>query len=1380
MFLREYKCIKQKLILGIISCIISPIYPTPIQFQHLTIEDGLSNNYVHCFYEDNNGFLWIGTSLGLNRYDGHSVTTIQINSRDDEGTTINQIYDITQDEKLDIWCSSLGEIFRYSYRTGKITKYDIHEMTGLENLYIYAIERKGSLTYLGTNKGIYVLDLNIMKTYKLFMESDRIGEVRSILVNSDGYIWFSGAEYIYKYHLASGTYSTYQTARSTKYKQDEIAVKIEKDIYGQIWFGAPSGIYKYQMDKDTILLSYPLEGNINFQVDPPYIWIASWTNGLIRYNIETKESISYHCTGKQSNELSCNTLTNIYIDKKRTIWIGTGGKGIDIIQQQPKIFSKYVPNNVNGMSSAQIRDVYIDSKQNIWIGTYLGLNKYNPETETFTPIYSAHNIDNTNPIKDIVITICEDNDGKLWVGTLGGLQILNKNTNSLESFSTLPKDDILRNNQIWALYKDSKGWIWIGTRSGVFHLDPETKEYHTYFFGPDISPSTPNENSSTCFLEYDNNIWIGTKNGVVRINSDKTISMFRTSQYNLSSFNINNIFKDKKDNIWLCTNKGLAKYISDEEGFEMLLASSDYNNADFIQMQQDGDGLLWIVTTKQLIVYDPEQGSAPNVSYIYQTKDQTTMPCGFIITEEQKAYVGSPNGLIFFNINELKNDNNLSVIHLSKFLLFNTEQIPLSPDSPLKEHIDYTQQIDLTYRQNSFSFEYTAINLSHSYPFQYSYQLEGYDKDWINAGSNTIANYTQIPPGKYKFKVRLSGSLLSSNPDIKEVAIHIHPPIYATWWAFACYGIAFILLMYAFRKYSIIDIKEKNELQINRLKKENAEALYNMKVKFFMNTSHEFRTPLTLISGPLQRLLGEEHDSEKLKMLLLIQKNTNKLLELVNQLLEFRKTETGTRKLKVKENDIIYHTSEIIASFEELAERQAIQLEMKTMFEHLNVWFDSDMYERILFNLLSNSFKHTPAGGRISIYITLTEKEVETTNKTFDLLYRFSNKQKSYVKIVVEDTGAGIPQKDLEHIFDRFYQIQDNSPGTGIGLSLAKNLVELHHGSIEVESVENVITRFAVFLPMGNEHFKAEDLAKTDQTTDSDETYTVQLKPVNYNTIISHVYDEPDENNLLQNMRKESNKPTVLIVEDNPDIIVWLRSTLQEQYIIYAANNGKTGLQKTLKLIPDIILCDINMPVMNGIQLTQELKKNQLTAHIPIIMLTALNSNEYMLEGLNYGADDYITKPFDVNILNLKIRNLLTTLQHSNEKNASEIIFNEFAPKNIESDDEFMEKLNRFLKANIANAEIDVDEIVQQLAISRSNLYRKLKAITGMSIKRYVLTYRMSCAQKLLQNPNIRISEVMNSVGITNRAYFIKIFKELYEITPSEYQERFTKGDIKV
>ncbi len=1368
--------------LSIISCIVTfPLYPDSIQFQHLSTENGLSNNYIHCFYEDHNGYLWIGTSLGLNRYDGNSVTNIQVNDRNDDVATINQIYDIAQDEENNIWCSSFGEIFCYSYRTSKITRYDIHELTALDNLHIYAIDCQNNLIYLGTNKGIYVLDLNIMKTYKLFMESDHIGEVRSILINDDGYIWFSGSENIYKYHLVSGTYSTYQTARSTKYKQDETAVKIQKDTYGQIWFGAPSGIYKYQAGTDTIVFCYPLEGNINFQVEYPYIWIASWTNGLIRYNMDTGKSDYFNCTGKTENELSCNTLTSIYIDHKRTIWIGTGDKGIDIIQQQPQILHDYTPTNANGMSSAQIRDVYMDSNKNIWIGTYLGLNKYDAETETFTPIYSSGNINNKNPIKDIVITICEDNNGKLWVGTLGGLQILDKTNNCLEQFSMLTKDDILRNNQIWSLYKDTNGWLWIGTRSGIFHLDPQTNNYHTYFFGPDITPSTPNENSGTCFLEDNGNIWIGTKNGVVRINADKTISMFTNSQHSLSSYSINTIFKDKKGNIWFCTNKGLAKFVSDEKGFELRLASNNFNNADFVQMQQDIDGLLWIVTSKQLLIYNPELPCSETscATYMYQLKDHTNMPCGFIITDEQKAYLGTPGGLLYMDIKGLKNNCDESIMHLSRFLLFNTEQVPLMPESPLTENIDYTHHINLTYHQNSFSFEYIALNLSHIYPFQYSYQLEGYDRNWIYAGNNTTAVYTQIPPGKYKFKVCLSNTLLSEKPVIKEITIRIHPPVYATWWAFTGYGIVFILLLYAFRRYSIIDIKEKNELQINLLKKENAEALYNMKVKFFMNTSHEFRTPLTLINGPLQRLLKEEHESEKLKMLLLIQKNTNKLLELVNQLLEFRKTETGTRKLKVKENDIIYHTSEIIASFEELAERQAIQLEMKTTFEHLNVWFDSDMYERILFNLLSNSFKHTPTGGRISIYITLTEKDAETTGKTFDLFAKSEKRQKSFVKIVVEDTGAGIPQKDIGHIFDRFYQIQDNSPGTGIGLSLAKNLVELHHGYIEVESEENVITRFAVLLPMGKEHFEPKDL-ETSQNTDCTDTYTVHLTPVNYNNSTANVYDDLDKNNLMQNMHKESDKPIVLIVEDNPDIIIWLRATLQEQYVIYAANNGKTGLQKTLKIMPDIILCDINMPVMNGIQLTQELKKNQLTAHIPIIMLTALNSNEYMVEGLNYGADDYITKPFDINVLNLKIRNLLLTLRHSNQKNASEMIFNEFAPKNIESNDEFMEKLDKFLKTNMANSDMDVDEIVQQLAISRSNLYRKIKTMTGMSIKRYVLTYRMSCAQKLLQNPDIRISEVMNSVGICNRAYFIKTFKDLYGITPSDYQERFMKGDIKI
>ncbi|MCD4683699.1 MAG: response regulator, partial [Bacteroidales bacterium] len=717
-------------------------------------------------------------------------------------------------------------------------------------------------------------------------------------------------------------------------------------------------------------------------------------------------------------------------------------------------------------------------------------------------------------------------------------------------------------------------------------------------------------------------------------------------------------------------------------------------------------------------------------------------------------------GYFSFHPDSLYENREPPPVVITRFLVRNKE---MNPDSSIL----FKKQIRLDYDQNFFSFEFATLDYFDPQKNEYAYMLEGLDDNWTYSGNQRIARYTKVPPGSYVFRVKGSNNDGYWNEAGASIAITILPPPWKTWWAYTIYGIFFIGLIVAWRRYDLKRQRLKQDLEIEHVEAEKLKELDTMKSRFFANISHEFRTPLTLILGPLHRVFSKTSDEETKQDLNIMQRNARRLQTLINQLLSLSKLESGKMKLLAKEENIVALVNGYIQSFESLAKQKKIDLTFNSTEENIQLFVDKDKIEKILYNLLSNAFKFTGAGGRIEVEITpLPPSRGDTLPTTFS---PFEGGQRG-VKISISDTGRSIPQEKLEHIFDRFYQADDSfskdQEGTGIGLALTKELVELHHGSITVESHEGKGTKFTIYFPLGSEHLKPEEIV---DSIEPDE----MIEPAEH--IIQFTESNSQELTTDDDGEKDT-KPLLLIVEDNDDLRSYIRSYLIKDYQISEASDGEMGFEKSIEKIPDLVVSDVMMPKMDGFELCKKLKTDERTSHIPVILLTARAGKESKMEGLEIGADDFITKPFDVDELLIRIKNLIkqrNELQDQFLKNAEKIGLSQLmglpASGITSMDQKFLKRAVDTVEEHLDDFEFSVDQFTNEMAVSQMQLYRKLKALVNFSANEFIRSIRLSHAAQLIKKKSDNIAQISYAVGFNNPSYFAECFKKQFGVSPSEY-----------
>lgn len=1338
----------------------------------------LSNSLINAVYQDRKGFIWIATENGLNKFDGTRFSIYRHNATDSTSLKNNYVRTLFEDSRGNFWIGCINGLQRYDRATDNFHELFISRKDGRKNPHITSIieRRNGDLWIATSGQGAISLKKNSNPaSFHIETElTDRIGSnyLNVIFEDSRQNLWIATEEKgLYRYSPESKELKSYKAPYHIA--GDDVSAICE-DAHGQIFVGTLTkglfrlssrqegnfepvlyqnrmnlnirtliidtrgkliigtdgeGVKEYQPQQDIIVDSEINAGPFDFSKSKVHsliedkdhnLWLGIFQKGLILVPGISNKFDYYGYKSIHNNTIGSSCVMAIHTDEQATIWIGTDNDGLYAINDQGKQLRHYTHQAGNPQSvPGTILCLYEDSNQELWLGSYFdGLARMNKQTGTCQDATSLLQ-GNLNAGKPKVSCIIEDKNKNLWVGTYGsGLYKINLPTQHVTYYeSTRNENDDwsinrLPNDWISYLLEDKEGMIWIGTYKGLAVLNPQTDNFINYKKQNNLLPGYV----VYSLLESSNGeIWAGTSEGLVCLNKDRLTPVLFTTADGLPSDIICGLAEDEKKNIWISTHQGISKLNPPEKKFINYYA---------------GDGL---------------QGNEFTRTAVFKDK-------------RGKIFFGGTNGVTAFypqDITEIKKEMNVLITG------FHVANRPVKKGDKSGNNVITdtavmdTEQFTLAYNENTFSIDLSVLEFSNPDRISYQYKIKELGDEWISTqpGTNRVT-YSSLKPGKYTFSVQARDHNNFSN--IRTVTIAITPPWYQTWWAKVIWGCLGALLIYALTMYILSRIRHRQEV----MRQKHMEQINEAKLQFFINISHEIRTPMTLIISPLEKLLAEH--SEKQPVYLMIYRNAQRILRLINQLMDIRKLDKGQMHLKFRETDIVGFINDLMQTFNYQAQKKNITFTFEKELEgadSLKVWIDLNNFDKVLMNVLSNAFKYTHEGGNIEVSLKTGHNDA------------YRGALKDYFEIDITDNGIGIDKNKIEQIFERFYQIDNDMTqsnfGTGIGLHLSRSLVELHHGIIKAENREDGQgTRFVIRLPLGSNHLKAEELENPEETG-SEPTISQLPKDSIYET---------EEENKTNEYRKPKAKTRyrVLIVEDDEEIRRYIRSELDSDFRIYECTNGREGLETILKEKPDLVISDVMMPEMDGITLCRKIKQNININHIPIILLTAKSKAEDQIEGLEIGADAYIVKPFNTELLRTTISNLIANRERLRGKLVGEQQVEEKITKiEMKSNDEIlMSKVMKTINDHLADPTLNVEMLAANVGMSRVHMHRKLKELTNQSARDFIRSIRLKQAANLLREKNLSVSEVAYATGFSNLSHFSNTFRDFYGISPSEYKEQ--------
>jgi signal transduction histidine kinase/ligand-binding sensor domain-containing protein/DNA-binding response OmpR family regulator len=1355
-------------------CGISLSQALQYKFMRLDVNDGLSANQVTCFLRDSRGFMWIGTSSGLNRFDGYSLRIYRNDNRDTASISNSFVSAMAEDPEGRLWITS-------AYNSGAIDVYDPKtdqfSPSSQEILKRYGIppgtvshivkDSKGNFWFVHST-GLYKYNPVENKSHEVkYIEGDgallpaqgitslvedtranlwaiqRNGMLVAITVSDDRVVYrnpyfvtrFKGLQYDYRLmvdsdgdvwaHIANANQGVFYfdtkaksftpiTSQSSRARLNTDIVRgMAEDNNGMIWVGTDHGGVNL-IDKKTWTVRYLFNNPEDDQslsqnsLTSVYkdrsgiIWLSTFKQGLCYYHENIVRFPLYRHNTIDANSLNFDDINRFVEDSKGNIWIGSNGGGLIYFDREKGTFKQYRhdPSNPNSVSSNVIVSLCLDHSGVLWIGTYYGgLNSF--DGRKFTR-YKHDPSKSSSLSDDNVWEIFEDSQHNLWIGTLyAGLELFDRKTNTFQHYRGGDVNSV-HTNYISVLKEDKKGNLWVGTGWGIDVMEKSSGTF-THIINQDGNPDKLSNNSILEIMEDSRGlVWVGTQEGLNLYDPEKkTFRSFREED-GLPHNTVFTILEDDAGNLWMSTPNGLSNLIIKKEVNGLSFSFKNYDEADGLQGKQFNENAA-LKTSKGELIFAGAYG--------------------FNIFRPEKIIV-----------NTVKPDIVLTDLQVFNKSIGIGEKV--NGHVILDKSISESGEIILKHSDNVFSLEFAALNYFHPEKCLYRYKLENFNKEWVTTdGRSRKVTYTNLDPGKYVFRVIASNNDGIWNDKGISLRIEVLPPFWKTKLALAIY--IFFILGGLFITRKLIQQRERMKFAIEQERQEahRMHELDMMKIRFFTNVSHEFRTPLTLILTPVEKLLKQAKEADQQNQFQLIHRNARRLLNLVNQLLDFRKMEVQEIKLNPSEGDIIKFIKDTVFSFSDLSEKKDISLDFNTSLSTFETLFDADKLEKILFNLLSNAFKFTPAHGAVAVSVDLVDRQ-----------------QDKWLEIKVKDTGIGVPADKQDKIFERFFQhdvpTSMVNQGSGIGLSITKEFVRIHGGTISVESEVEKGSTFTVLLPV-------KDVVHPDVHV-TEESVQVQ---------------EPQ---LMETTNGEeisvANKlPTLLLVEDNEDFRFYLKDNLKDQYNILEAKNGKEGWSKVISSLPDLIVSDVMMPLMNGMELARKVKHDPRVSHIPIILLTARTAEEQKMEGFETGADDYITKPFNFEILQSRIRNLIhqRELFHKDFRKQFEIRASDV---NITSlDEKLIQNAIKHVELNISSPDFSVEDLSHELGMSRVHLYKKLLALTGKSPLEFIRAIRLQQAAQLLEKSQLTVSEVAYKVGFNNPKYFTRYFKEEYKMLPSAY-----------
>ncbi|WP_245531087.1 hybrid sensor histidine kinase/response regulator transcription factor [Belliella baltica] len=1361
-------------------------------FDHYSSNDGLPQNSVLAIQQDNLGFLWMGTDDGLSRFDGYNFKTFKHSPENRFSISNNVIRAISKDPNGLLWIGTEGGgINVLNPKTEQFIEFTLENQdeprrfaNKIASIFLDSKQR----LWIGTQgDGIILVSgfentfSNELTTYTSKLEVQFFNKRNSPLL--DNKIWTvaedkEGNIYIGTldegaFKIPNGSYEIKQIELFKELNLNSIKSFFESSN-GDFWIGTEkNGVWRKEADKAYFSffdlskvrgINNKQDLNVtSFEEDQfGNILIGTLGQGLISFNQSKGTLKHYKDDPMKSKSLNGNSVYTIYKDNKQQIWLGMySGEGLNKINFSQQYFEhyKYDPRENHGLSSRMVKSIFVDKDDNLWVGLFNGGLNLLPSGEK---LFRYFNSKDGFLSHDNVQVIHQAKNGEIWIGTDGGgINIYNPKTKTVKYLKQIPGKNSLSKNEVWAITEDNSGNFWIGTANGggLNKFDPTTGLFETFYSGLNKNRSPSFNDIRSLLVDSKNNLWIGTYGGGLnKLNlSSGKFEYFQSHHENtkISHDIITSVLEDKNGFIWVGTFGGGLNKINPLSNEVLVYRVKDGLPSDVIKgILEDNDGQLWISTLNGLSAFDQKSEVFKN----YKEEDglqSDEFNLGTAFKDNiGRLYFGGTNGFNAFFPEKISIYPIPETPVFTKLKILNNEvnvNEEVLGSTILETQISYKDQISISYQHNSLELEFASLQFNLQSKIQYQYYLEGYDQDWINTDAQRrFATYANLKPGKYLFHVRAFIDNNQTTSPSRTISIIVSPPWHKSKLAYFIYVILIFLAAYGIKNIIAWRIKLKNDLRFERLEKEKQEEINQLKLRFFTNISHELRTPLMLIKAPLEQLEKEKYLSPLVsKQLESIHSNTNRLLRLINQLLDFRKQETGNLNLTVRQVPTRSFIKEIFDSFFTLVEQKNIDFNIQIDDDiPFALWFDPEQMEKVFFNLIYNAIKFTPDGGRI---------QIQVKNDT-DL---------NLVGFKIIDNGRGIEPENIDLIFDRFFQVHQkgdfHQAGTGIGLALSKNIIDLHQGRIKVKSKPGVETIFTILLKTGFEHYDKSQLAQG--ITFSEEKYqsnNTNSKEIYFDDFkISH---ESEQENELTIGKK------LLIVEDNIDLLLLLKRSLSLHFEIIEAKDGEEGLNSAIENKPDFVISDVMMPKLDGISMCKMLKQNIETSHIPVILLTAKSSHINQLEGYESGADDYITKPFPIDLLILKIKNILDGREKFQKQ--FQLIPNLDSSKiKVTSEDEkFLNQAISSIEKHIDNPDFQVHDLVKDLGMSRTLVFEKFKALIGQTPNDFIQTIRLKRAAQLLLETNYKISEIGYMVGFNNPKYFSKCFLKHFGFSPSKYK----------
>jgi signal transduction histidine kinase/DNA-binding response OmpR family regulator/sugar lactone lactonase YvrE len=1345
-------------------------------------KETVTKRAISSIIQDHKGFIWMGTNgAGLHKYNSFEYTSY-LQEQGNPNTLSSSIVNCSYiDESQRLWIGTEAGLNLYN------RKLDIFQEIALKNslpnsrIHVYAImeTKKGNLL-VGTHEdGVFLVDKDTFESKQVIFGNRTTFpelEINQIIKDSYGKIYIGSNLGLFYYNDSDMTMSL--AAFDTKTGIDHVKNAIESLAIGKdgaIWIGTFSeGLIKVSMGTNYYytIKNFPITNKRVLSLlvnEKGNIFCGTENDGLFLINSKGRIIKNYRYDKFDKNSIKSNSIWSLYQDRVGRIWIGYFNNGVEVYDKYYDKFNdiESLPNMPNSLQSNSVTAIAKDNLNRLWIGMDGGgLDIYDLKSRKFTHI----NDKISSKIKGLkgldVQTVFFDSNNNVWLGTWNsGIYLLKKGSNRFVNFNVSNTNGKITSNRILSFSEDTKGTIWIGSfLKGLHSYDPKTQKFQYHDSQSFIDYKIIYSNIRSVFVDYKDNIWLGTTRGLFKVVSEQGHSIvyafneFIDDQSNTVKklTSILSLFEDANHNLWIGTDgDGLFKYDIENRKLKAFGKEVGLKQETVASIMQSNDGNIWVGGNRGLSKLDVNnQNKVTN----YTTNDgllSNDFNNNAVLKDSKGVlYFGNYTGVNYFNPNEIITNPYEPSVYLDNLKIFNNSVDVSDKDSPLKNVLSETSEITLTHEQSVFTISYAAINYTRSENNKYAYYLEGFEEDWNYVENTKTATYTNIASGDYVFKVKAANNdgVWSKKP--ASLKITILPPWWISNWALFSYLL--LILLFSYLAYRIINARiiEKRMIKFERDKRQQEEELNNKKIQFFTNISHEFRTPLTLMLNPLEDIIKNKHSefSEDVREKhSVIYKNTKRLTRLINELMDFRKLQFNKLTVNACEIEAVSFVNEVSSYFREEADQQDINFSTTFNLDTITLWADPGMLEKILFNILSNAFKVTSEKGSIII-------DVSVPNEKKILPLIDENNPVSVVEIRIQDTGSGIKQEEINQIFERFYQVKEiNSQyygGTGIGLEVVQNFTNLHKGKIEVESKEGKGTTFYLYFAQGNSHFSPSEIfipSNKKITTDQVEEHTITQK-----------------NNKLED--EVVKKKTVLIVEDNAELRSYLSNELKKDYNILLAINGIEALKLSDKKIPDVIISDVMMPKMDGYEFCARLKENLKTSHIPVLMLSAKTMSDDWIKGIEAGADIYVNKPFKIDILKSQLKRLIKSRQILFDKYSSGT--NAFTTPNHTSslDKEFIAKVLKYINENIQDSQLGVEFLAEELFLSRSQLYRKIKALTGQTANEFIRKIRLIKAKELIENGYDSIGEIGFKVGFSSPSYFTKCFKVEFGVLPTELE----------